>query len=707
LPRATLSGSLLGLMTLESTPSRRARRRGLEALVGLAACALATRAAAELATQSAESAEPARAPTTQAVTEAGEGWHPAPPALIGAAFDSDAAMPAHADPIASYTLRAKLDPKLHDLTGEGTITWKNASSVPQKEIYLHLYMNAFKNERTLFNRLPVGGFRGTGVLGEFGWIRMTKLVAKEMDGADLLAHADKTSPGDPEDETDIRVALPREVQPGETLTLEVTWSEHLPRIGFRTGFSNSFHMLGQWFPKVARLEPDGHWAHFSFHHLSEFYADYGDYDVTIDVPDDLIVGATGKLASEHKDKGRLEQRYTQRDVHDFAWTAWSGFGEKSATTPDGIAIRSLFPKGYESAADVEIDTARRGLEHYGKLWGKYPYETLTLVHPPEGAGEAGGMEYPTLITTGGPWYTSLTGIRGLEIVTIHELAHQWFYGLVGSNEHEWPFLDEGFTSYSEVEGLRALFGEQNGGHLFGMDYAQESTSRAAANELAHNAAIATASYGFLEGGDYGALVYRRTETLLLTLERVYGADLVHRAIGRYARRYRFDHPAPEHLIAAFSEVMGPEVGETVRAALFDRATVDYQAEQIISERAEAPRGIFGDPDHPNEAPKAGEGYRGSVLVRRLGALRFPVDIEMRFADKTKKTVRWEAKSDVERLPFEAPSALVGVVIDPAHKVLLDQDLTNNATQRSSGGTSARILEQMMFFHEVTLGLVAP
>src|SRR5262249_31127014 len=160
-----------------------------------------------------------------------------------------------------------------------------------------------------------------------------------------------------------------------------------------------------------------------------------------------------------------------------------------------------------------------------------PYRTLTVVHPPQGAEEAGGMEYPTLITTGGHWYMPWTGLRQLETVTLHELGHQWFYGLVATNEHAWPFLDEGINSYAEFDGLEARFPEASVGLGTGLPAVYRFVSLLADK----TDIVARSAATFPRGSDYASLVYARTATTLGTLARVYGVDAVRRAIGRYAR----------------------------------------------------------------------------------------------------------------------------------------------------------------------------
>jgi hypothetical protein len=617
-------------------------------------------------------------------------------------------MAAHADPVASYTLRASLDPTTHQIRGEGTIVWRNASSVPLRELWLHLYLNAFKNERTNYLRQRARGFRGGGALSDYGWIRVSKLVARELDGADLWSGADRHTPGDPEDETDIRVPLPRAIEPGQTLTLDVAWVSDLPSVTLRTGHEDSFHMVAQWFPKLAKLEPDGRWAHFPFYRFSEFYADYGTYDVTIDAPEAFVVGATGRLEKETTTNGRIERRFVQEDVHDFAFTAWDKFRDVSATTADGVALRCLYPPGHDRVATIELDSVRYGLEHLGAAYGKYPYSTVTIVHPPRGAEEAGGMEYPTLITTGGEWYSPETGARNIEAVTIHELGHQWFYGLVATNEHAFPFIDEGLNSYAEGMAMEARWPNASAANLFGvLSIALPSAFRAPASEVEHNEIVAQSAARFATGSDYGSLVYSRTATILLTLGNVYGKERVQEAIGRYTRRYRFRHPGPEELIGVVREVVGPEAATTLRAALFERAWVDYAIGEVSSSREEPPGGVFGDPDKPSDAPAVKDLYRSRVLVRRRGTLVFPVTIELIGDDGSRSEVTWDGQGSTHEIELTGDHKIVAAIVDPQRRVLLDDDLLDNAASVRGRFVAPRVLERGTFAAELFLHLLGP
>jgi hypothetical protein len=584
--------------------------------------------------------------------------------------------------VASYTLRASLDPALHVVRGEGTITWRNASRAPQQELYVHLYLNAFKTTRTALYRAPITGFRGSAWPYDPGRIDVTRFAVREMDGADVWPRERPTTPGDPDDQTDIRVALPRPVAPGEAIAIDVAWEAHLPSITLRTGHHGSFHMVAQWFPKIARLEPDGRWAHFPFQRLSEFYADFGVYDVTIDAPDGFVIGATGRLEREARAGGRVERRYVQEDVHDFAFAAWDGFRERGVVTDEGVALRCLYPPGHDRAAEVELAAARFGLSRFGDAFGRYPYSTLTIVHPPEGAEEAGGMEYPTLITTGGAWYHAYTGVRELERVTLHEVAHQWFYGLVATDEHRHPFLDEGLATYAELDALRALYGEGSAARVLGLALDQGAIYRATALQVGRDGTVGRAAPEFPTGAEYAGLAYARMAMLLATLGGVYGEEAIRGALGRYARAHRFGHPGPEDLLRAVREEAGEGAAEALRVGIFEGGWVDYAVAELS--------------------------WDGGVLVRRRGTLVMPVDIDLHGADGSVRRVRWEAADRAARIPYDGEAPLVAAVIDPDRRVLLDEDFSDNARRRGGGGAIApRVLARGSFAAGVALWAIAP
>ncbi|MBX3227031.1 MAG: M1 family metallopeptidase [Labilithrix sp.] len=617
----------------------------------------------------------------------------------------------HADPIASYTLHAKLDPSAHTLHGSGTIAWKNASKQPVKELWLHLYLNAFKNQSSVFMRAPIGGFRGSTVPSDWGAIDVKKLTL--VDGAaraDLLGQLETKRGGD-DDETDARLPLPDAVEPGASITLEIEWDDKLPTIVERTGYFGSFHMLGQWFPKIAKLEADGTFAHFPFHHLGEFYADFGTYDVTLDVPAGFVIGATGPAIEEKDEGGRHVERHVQGDVHDFAWTAWDEWQVRKERIAD-VDVTVLTPPHYDDHAARELETVRFALPHYGARYGKYPYPVLTVVHPPAGAPEAGGMEYPTLITTGWPSWLP-RGIHQVEAVTIHELGHQWFYGLVATNEDAWPFLDEGVNSYAENDGMRAFKGAGSGIDFLGIQAGDVEAQSERARHFGHDERVAQGAGAFMTGASYGALIYSRTAAILETIARAYGREKMEAALGTYARAHRFRHPTPDDLLRAIGEHVSPRAEENLRVALFEKGWVDYAITQISSHPSRSAAGMF-DRDGKRETltlekAKRKNLYDGWVLVVRRGTLKFPVDVTLIADDGTTTVVPWDGQSEAIRVPYSGARPLRAAVVDRWENILLDGNRENDfATAPSQPRAGApKTLARATWWAATLLGGLGP
>ncbi len=145
-------------------------------------------------------------------------------------------------------------------------------------------------------------------------------------------------------------------------------------------------MIGQWFPKIARLEPDGRWAHFPFHHLGEFYADFGTYDVTLDVPQKFILGATGPAVDTTVEGGRRIERHVQKDVHDFAWTAWDQW-QVERDVIDGVRVTLLYPPSYRVVAQRRLRSMRFALPDFAARYGPV---SLRSPHPRPPPVQRGG-----------------------------------------------------------------------------------------------------------------------------------------------------------------------------------------------------------------------------------------------------------------------------------------------------------------------------
>lgn len=682
-----------------SSRIRQARSRATELTIGLLLVAMA----AWLSRAAAQPAAPPE-PAAQRTPVAG-----APPARIGPRYDDDGALPERATPVTDYTLSARLDPTTHEIAGSGSVVFRNTSAAPLGALYVHLYLNAFKNERTLFLRSPFVTARDGRGPSDFGYIDVRRLAARELGGRDIWPGSAAHSPGDPDDQTDIQVPLPTPLEPGQSLTLDVEFTAKLPSVVARTGYAGSFHFVAQWFPKLARLESDGTFAHFPFHPQSEFHADFGRYDVTIDVPEGFVVGATGARTESAIEAGRHRVRHVADSVHDFAWTAWDRF-QRAERQLDGIAVSVLYPPGHEANARTTLEVTAAALPILARRYGPYPYPSLTIVHPPAAAVDAGGMEYPTLITTGGPWYSQLLPGKGVELVTVHELGHQWFQGMVASNEHAFPFLDEGLTTHVEQSVMEELYGRASLGRWFDHPVSGRAMRRAYAASAAHDDVIAKPADQFASWMGLFGSVYSRTATLFDTLSSVYGKDEVERALGRYARYYRFAHPGPRHLILALQEVLGEEAAEQASLVLFEGGWVDYRVDAPESVLVREPRGVFersaGRATVDRSGEPQGERHESRVVVRRHGTVRFPVTVELVFAGGRRERRTWDGRGSWTALSVVDRHPVVGAIVDPELRITLDQNLGNNATARGVM-LAPRTLERTSYVAALLFGALAP
>jgi hypothetical protein len=399
----------------------------------------------------------------------------------------------------------------------------------------------------------------------------------------------------------------------------------------------------------------------------------------------------------------------QADVHDFAWTAWDRFMAAHETI-DGVDVTLLYPRGFLRVAARELAAIRFALPYFSARYGRYPYGVLTVVHPQQDVVEAGGMEYPTLITSGGPWLTP-PSVLVPEIVTVHELGHQWFYGLVGTNELSWPFLDEGLNQAAEVDAMGKWRGAASAADLLGLKVSDAALQAFEGNPRAHDEPVAQPASTFTTGGNYGSLVYARTAALVETMRRVYGDEAVGRALGRYARLYRFQHPGPEQLLAVIEEVLGARPAAMMRAALFDKGWVDFAVEQVRAPETARAAGIFDASGKREKVPsgKSGSGgYDNSVLVRRRGTLVLPVDVAMTMSDGTVRTEHWDGEDEAKLFSWHDVVALRGVVVDPEERVLLDQNRQNNqASAEGEGGGAWRTLERATYLMQLAMQAVSP
>jgi hypothetical protein len=654
--------------------------------------------------------------------------------------------------VVDYDIAVSLDPDRKLFDGRETLRWTNPADIPISDLKFHLYWNAFRNNRSTFFRESGGQLRGDKAdLNEgWGYIDVTSMT---WDGQDLTKGFRFESPddGNPEDRTVLSVALPRPAAPGETISLNISWSAKAPKLFARAGYVRDFFFVGQWFPKIGVLEPKGRrrrpdvgWNCHQYHAYSEFYADWGDYRVEITLPERFVVGSAGALAGETKVNGKKTLTYVQKAIHDFAWTAdpryvvkESLFDPAKDVPKDEIAraskilgrteeellkgirpVKLLFYMQPDHVRQwTRYEEAQKWALAWFDLWAfPYPYAQVSVVDPPEDGRGAGGMEYQTIYTAGtsvwlGRW--PLTGIRNQEGVCVHEFGHGYWYGLLASNEFEESWMDEGINSFTE-----AVMMDRRYRYVlelpFGVGFTDENTQRAIVAAPDFDP-IVTKAWQYSTGRSYGRNSYPRPAEMLEQIRRLAGEEKFWRAFRRYAERWRFDHPTSEDFLDEMRTLGIPHFEKLVAGTFYGTGEIDFQVLGAVSQRQDGFTGLDDsgknvnfEPGKKRKEPAAKDDtrpYETVVVVGRAGDLSLPVDVLLTFENGETYRTTWDGTSKWLRLRTLYDSKLAEVVLDPDGKIVLDRDPFNNV--RNVGkvkrpSASAKVRAYAIHFVEVLL-----
>ena len=557
--------------------------------------------------------------------------------------------------VTEYHIAVSLDEQNGLLEGEQTVTWKNPGHRAVSDMYLHLYPNAFAPGST-FLKESGGQLRGDKMTnGSYGGMELTALTTEE--GETLLPrlHFAQPDDGNKNDRTLIAFRLPEPVKPGADVTLRMKFTVKLPDVFARMGKSGDFFMAGQWFPKIPVYETAGMrgrsaegWNLHQYHGDSEFYSDFGIYSVRIDVPSHYKVAATGFLTKTPAvSGGRKSFQFYADDVHDFAWAASPDFAyvEESFSSPGipGVRIKLYLDPLHEKLKDRYMHAAKSALSKLGQWYGEYPYSTLSIVVPPAQANGAGGMEYPTLVTAAAarndnPGYE-------LERTLVHEIAHQYWYGLVASNEFEEAWLDEGFTSYTEDKLMSGIYGVL-------------ANHPVEASYLTRPEPLNLSSWKFSSSDGYAENVYMRGKLVLLSLERQVGEKTMSKIMRAYFQKYKFKHPSFADFQRVVETVTKEKWSGFFQAYVQHGEMADFSVESIQTNKTES-------------------GYESLVLLRRGGGSPEPVSVWLQFKDGTSMRKKWDGAQQHAHVKVRSESPLLFAAVDPHNRVVLDNRKFNN------------------------------
>jgi hypothetical protein len=510
-----------------------------------------------------------------------------------------------------YVIAARLDPSTGTVSGHESVTITNPSDSTLTVVGLRLYQNLFAPNVA----------RSDPVAALTGGIRVSGLVVNgQAVSVDSLAGAWSRT-------TLVRVKLATPIAAHGSGTVEADWSFVVPLIpddkrGDRMGrWGTRLFQVAQWYPQIAMFDDLRGWDPELYLGDAEFYNNFGSFDVRLDVPAGWLIGATGVLANADSvltpmvrerlaaatvsdsqrvvvgvdDRGagkatatgdRLVWHFTADSVADFAWAASNEFvwDVSRATIPGrgAIPVNFLYLPEHTRYANA-APWARHALEFYSTLWMPYAFPQLTQVDGPEG-----GMEYPMLIMSG-PGFG----------VTDHETGHQWWPMMVGVNETEYGWMDEGFNSYMNIVSGAAFKGQPAVLDSVGQSYGKTAGSDD------QGPMMWDANYA---GPWYGYVTYAKAPMMLSMLGGIVGDTAVQRAMSAYATTWRFRHPSPWDYMFAMSRELNRDLGWFWYYWLFTTESVDGSIDSVVT-----------------------KGKRTTVTVRERGEMPAPVILKVEFA----------------------------------------------------------------------------
>ena len=589
-----------------------------------------------------------------------------------------------------YKIDVTLDAENKMLTGRETIVYKNNSPDVLEEIYLHLYPNAFKDENTTMAREAKADYQMPRFNEEDnGYIdihRMQITRREEMiDWASIPVAAYDV------DETILHANLPDPLPPGGELVIDIEFTEKIRRFLGRAGYRGNQFDMAQWYPKLVVYDEDG-WHPDKFHTSGEFYGEFGIFDVSITLPFDYIVAATGKVVEgdpgwkwvkvdtslgpdqwieeQKKMKEAIQAKkedgetrtvtFRAEKVHDFAWLASPDFLYEYGEW-DGIPIHVLYRSHVRGGWTKQVvERGIRVIEFLSTKFGRYPYPQLSITHGLLG----GGMEYPMLVMNAGPG----------EGLISHEVGHIYFYGMLASDELDEAWMDEGFTTYQERWYQETLYGPM-GQDMANLPSYIPSFARSGPfssyRENAINGSLNYMNSGFYEPiskpahefrGGYGVNAYTRGALFHEMLRYILGEDNWETFCHEYFDRWKFKHVNEARLREVAEDVSGMDLRWFFDQWLRGTPLVDYALDEI------------------RKMKNADGTWRTEVDVVRKSDGIMPVEVEVTLPDGSTEVKRWDGVDSKGTVVFETAGRTRNIKLDPRDQVM-DNNRSNNGTSK--------------------------
>lgn len=499
---------------------------------------------------------------------------------------------------ADYDIAVLLDDEAHVLHGQLRLQYHNRAPHSLDTLYFHLWPNAYRNRQTAYAKQAE----------RMGSTDFAFAAAYKRGGIDSLAFSldgENVEWALHPEHIDIAVlVLPKPIPSGGSALIATPFRVDIPASFSRLGHVEQSYQITQWYPKPAVYNQDG-WHPMPYLDMGEFYSEFGQFEVRITLPANYKVAATGKLQNEEERQALLAAsqlpldrspeaadfppsssalktlRYTADRVHDFAWFADKRFAVRYDTLqlPSGKTVEAwaFFTDVEQELWDDAAGYVKRALRFYSETVGEYPYPQATAVQTVLGAG--GGMEYPMVTNIG-----EAGDAESLDEVITHEVGHNWFYGILASNERDHPWMDEGLNSYYEQRYMRSFYPDSEGGLLPGFlsrgfdppigDLAYLIQARRRLDQ-----APDTHSDGF-KPVNYYVSAYQKPAMALRLLENYVGKPVFDRAMQRYYAEWQFRHPQPSDFRQVLEAELGQKLDWLFDGLLLSNGKVDYRIRAV-------------------------------------------------------------------------------------------------------------------------------
>ncbi|NND07672.1 MAG: M1 family metallopeptidase [Saprospiraceae bacterium] len=515
---------------------------------------------------------------------------------------------------ADYRIQVDLDVENHRYTGQQQLFYFNHSPDTLYRLYYHLYNNAFQPGSMMDVRsgtIPDPDARVSDRISQLApnEIGFLKIYSLTLDGRSQDFEVEGTI---------LEVVLERSIPPRAGVLLEMEFEGQVPLQIRRSGRDNkegiSYSMV-QWYPKISEYDRDG-W-HPDPYVAREFYGVWSNFDVQITLDNQLVVAATGVLQNgedigygysnrniKHKRGGKLTWHFKAEGVHDFAWAADPDYTHTNIEVDEGKVFRFFYQKG-KNARKTWGELPEIMKEAYRLIvarHGEYPYPVYSFIQ-----GGDGGMEYPMA--------TLITGERGLSSlvgVSIHELMHSWYQGLLATNELLYPWMDEGFTELAEVTIKNEL---RKSGHLGGpyqdKPYTILYSSYRKVAKMGIEEAMNTHADHYRSNTAYGMAAYNKGAIFLKQLEYIVGEEHYETAMRKYYEQWKFRHPRDVDLLRIFEKQSQMVLDWYLQYFVYTTKLIEYKISSI--------------------EPGADETV---IRIDRQGEVPMPIDVEVFYSDGT-------------------------------------------------------------------------